>query len=78
MTDPVKVANGPFKEEVGAGNTYFICSCGKSNNQPYCDGSHKGTGLRPTMFDSVETKTVFFCGCSKSASYPLCDGSHSR
>ena len=22
---------------------YWWCSCGKSNNQPFCDGSHKGT-----------------------------------
>ncbi|MCA1760054.1 MAG: CDGSH iron-sulfur domain-containing protein [Bacteroidales bacterium] len=23
--------------------TYHWCACGRSNNQPFCDGSHQGT-----------------------------------
>ena len=27
--------------------TYYWCACGASANQPFCDGSHKGSGLAP-------------------------------
>ena len=30
----------PFAVEVEEGKTYYWCQCGKSNNQPFCDGSH--------------------------------------
>ena len=26
---------------------YWWCSCGRSKNQPFCDGSHEGTGYSP-------------------------------
>jgi len=28
--------------------TYYWCSCGKTKNQPFCDGSHEGTSFLPT------------------------------
>lgn len=35
-------ATGPFKVELeGADKPAWICACGLSSNQPYCDGSHK-------------------------------------
>lgn len=37
-----KEAHGPYKVEA-SDNDVFICSCGLSKNQPYCDGSHKMT-----------------------------------
>ncbi len=27
--------------------TYYWCACGRSKNQPFCDGSHKGTDFKP-------------------------------
>ena len=38
----MRMAIGPHKVECG-GETKFICGCGLSNNQPYCDGTHKTT-----------------------------------
>jgi CDGSH-type Zn-finger protein len=38
----MRTAVGPHRVEVG-GETRFICGCGLSNNQPYCDGTHKAT-----------------------------------
>lgn len=34
--------NAPYQITVGT-ETKWICACGLSKNQPYCDGSHKKT-----------------------------------
>ena len=26
---------------------YYYCACGKSKNQPFCDGSHTGSKFTP-------------------------------
>ena len=67
---------GPFKVDVEAGKSYFWCACGRSKNQPFCDGSHKGTGLTPRPFKAEENKTVWLCGCKQTKSQPFCDGTH--
>ncbi|MEZ5752950.1 MAG: CDGSH iron-sulfur domain-containing protein [Paracoccaceae bacterium] len=77
MSDtPIIAQKAPFPTEVEAGKTYFWCACGKSTKQPFCDGSHKGTGLSPVKFEATESKKVFFCGCKQSAKSPMCDGAH--
>lgn len=68
----------PIPVDVEAGKTYFWCACGKSQTQPFCDGSHKGTSFVPLPFKAAETRRVFFCVCKKTAGQPLCDGSHNR
>ncbi|MFT5693623.1 MAG: CDGSH-type Zn-finger protein [Oceanicoccus sp.] len=78
MNDPVRASDTPFKTEVEAGKTYWWCSCGKSNKQPFCDGSHKGSEFSPVKYESDEAKSVFFCGCKVSGKSPLCDGSHNK
>jgi len=77
MTDAPKIAQtSPLPVDVTAGKAYFWCSCGQSKNQPFCDGSHKGSSFAPIKFEATEDKKVFFCGCKHSAKAPLCDGSH--
>ena len=68
----------PIPVEVEAGKDYWWCACGKSASQPFCDGSHKGTGFSPMQFTATETRKVFFCTCKRTTTAPLCDGSHNR
>jgi CDGSH-type Zn-finger protein len=79
MTDTPRIAQkAPFPVEVTAGKSYFWCACGLSQKQPFCDGSHKDTGLSPLKFTAEADGKAFFCGCKQSAKAPLCDGTHSR
>ena len=36
-------AKGPVEIKSKDGQSFWICQCGLSRNQPYCDGSHKKT-----------------------------------
>ncbi len=77
MSEEAVVARkGPFAFEVTEGKTYYWCACGRSKNQPVCDGSHQGTGIDPLPFTAEKTETVYLCGCKQSANKPYCDGSH--
>ena len=78
MTDPVRVSDTPYPVEVESGKAYFWCSCGLSQKQPFCDGSHKGTDFTPVRYQATESKKVYFCGCKITASQPLCDGTHNK
>ena len=49
MSKAKVVDRKPMKVELDAGEHYW-CACGKSNNQPLCDGSHTGTGITPVPF----------------------------
>ena len=73
---PVIARKGPFPAEVTEGKTYFWCACGRSQNQPFCDGSHKGTAFQPQKWTAEKDGRAFFCGCKASKTQPLCDGSH--
>lgn len=80
---PIIASNKSFKVEVEAGKSYFWCSCGASNNQPFCDGAHKNFKdendqplMKPILYKATEDKIVSFCGCKISKKGALCDGSH--
>ena len=55
---PLVAQKGSYKMEVELGKAYWWCACGKSGKQPFCDGSHKGTGFSPVKFDATETGIV--------------------
>ena len=60
MTDPVIFQKSPMPIEVEEGKTYFWCACGKSTKQPFCDGSHKDTGIVPVKITAEATKKDVF------------------
>ncbi len=76
MTEPVVAQKAPFPVEVEEGKTYFWCACGRSASQPFCDGSHKDTGITPMKYTAEASKKLFFCGCKATDKAPLCDGTH--
>lgn len=64
--------------EVKAGKRYLWCSCGRSQSQPFCDGSHAGTEFLPVAFKAERDEDVIFCGCKQTGTAPFCDGAHSN
>jgi CDGSH-type Zn-finger protein len=78
MSEPISPQQAPYATEVIAGETYYWCACGRSKNQPFCDGSHKETEFQPTAFTAEKTETVYLCGCKKTGGAPFCDGSHNK
>ena len=73
-----KVAEkSPIMMEMQPG-TYYWCACGRSSNQPFCDGSHKGTEFTPKEVKIEEVRSVFWCRCKQTDAPPFCDGSHNK
>ena len=67
----------PIVEKAEA-KSYWWCTCGESINQPFCDGSHKGSNFVPKQIIIKESKTIAWCTCKETANPPYCDGSHSK
>ena len=77
MAEPVIYQRSPIVQKVEPG-TYWWCACGRSKSQPFCDGSHEGTGLEPKQVEITEAKMVAWCACKHSKNMPFCDGTHGR
>jgi CDGSH-type Zn-finger protein len=77
MSQPNIAQKSPFVMDMAPG-TYFWCACGRSKSQPFCDGSHKGSGFVPKKVELTEAKKVAWCGCKHSKNPPFCDGSHAK
>ena len=75
MSEPHIAQKKPYIIELEAGD-YWFCTCGRSKEQPFCDGSHKGTDFSPLKFTLEEGRKVGLCGCKHSKNPPFCDGSH--
>ena len=50
---------GPYVMDMQPGQ-YFWCSCGRTENQPFCDGAHErlGTGMTPVEAEIKYPKMV--------------------
>ena len=79
MAEKPEIAQkSPYVLELEPGK-YAWCACGRSSSQPFCDGTHKGTGLGPVLFEVEETRKAALCGCKHNQTgEPFCDGSHSK
>ena len=52
------------------------CACGKSSNQPFCDGTHNGTQFKPVLFKIAEKREAWLCNCKHTKNSPFCDETH--
>ena len=75
MEKPKIAAKSPRLVNLEPGK-YFWCACGKSSNQPFCDGTHKGSGLLSIAFEVQEQTKAWLCMCKQSKNKPYCDGTH--
>jgi CDGSH-type Zn-finger protein len=68
----------PLKKFLEVDDYYAWCPCGRSERTPFCDGSHKGSGFKPLIFQVEESKEYFLCKCGNTRKPPYCDGTHKR
>lgn len=78
MSLPIIADNKPTKVTLEKGEDYAFCRCGRSKNQPFCDGSHAGTDFEPKVFTAEESGDAYLCACKHSGNQPFCDGTHKR
>ena len=76
MDLPKRAGDFPIAVELKKGKIYAWCSCGLSENQPFCDGKHKETDFTPIVKKAEATEIKYFCVCKQTRNGPLCDGSH--
>ncbi len=78
MDEPVIADRKPKRVQLEAGRDYLWCACGRSKNQPFCDGSHVGSSFKPLAFKPESDGDAALCMCKRSGKKPYCDGSHAR
>ncbi len=77
MDKPLIAAKNPAMLNLEPGE-YYWCACGRSSNQPFCDGPHHGTSITPVAFKADKGQQAFLCLCKHSSNKPFCDGSHNN
>ena len=82
MASPIIADNKPIPVELKKGQQYYFCRCGRSQQQPFCDGAHKGSEFTPLAFigeeDDEEDGEAYLCACKHTQNAPFCDGSHQQ
>ena len=77
MSEPIIADRKPALLTLEPG-TYYWCSCGQSQNQPFCNGAHKDTDFKPLQFEITKQQKVALCQCKYTKKSPFCDGSHAQ
>ena len=78
MAKPEIADNKPIAVTLEKGKEYYWCACGRSQNQPFCDGSHRGTEFTPAVFKAEEDGEAWLCMCKHTGNPPYCDGTHAK
>ena len=78
MPNPIIADNKPIKVQLARGQEYHFCTCGRSRSQPFCDGSHAGTGFTPRVISPDRDGDAHLCACKHTRNPPFCDGTHVR
>ena len=78
MSKAIISDNKPKKVKLKVDEKYFFCTCGHSENQPFCDDSHKGTPFKPKVFVPIKDGDAWLCACKQTGNAPYCDGSHKQ
>ena len=78
MANPVIADNKPAKLALEKGKKYYFCMCGLSKKQPFCDGSHQGTGFEPVQLEVADATKRALCMCKHTKNRPDCDGAHAK
>eukprot|EP01066_Platyproteum_vivax_P005823 Platyproteum_vivax@DN17514_c0_g1_i1.p1 len=73
---PKTEVENPYLVNVNSKRGYWWCACGQSKNQPWCDGcGHKGTGMKPILYQPDLAGRKILCGCKVTERPPYCDAS---
>ena len=78
MSKPHVADNKPVAISLQSGEEHYWCACGRSQNQPFCDGSHRGTEFSPMGFKAEEDGEAWLCMCKHTSNPPYCDGTHAK
>ena len=78
MNNPIVADNKPVKVNFLKDKEYHFCTCGKSSNQPFCNGSHVGTSFKPKAIVAKQDEEVHLCACKHTSNTPFCDGTHAK
>ena len=82
MTKSISAGNSPVILILNKGELKSWCACGRSLNQPWCDGAHRAepvnSEVRSVKFTLDEDRTVALCLCKKTSNPPFCDGTHNQ
>ena len=78
--DKAKIAGDePIVVSVVPDKVYAWCTCGRSENQPFCDGKHKtveGMPFKSLKLKFDQPEEASFCVCKQTRTPPFCDDSH--
>lgn len=80
MTTAKIAEKKPVKVTLKKGQTYCFCTCGHSQKQPFCDGTHreKAPEFKSLRFEADKEGEVWLCQCKQTDNAPFCDGTHKK